>query len=339
MLRRYFGDYESFECLADKCPDTCCSGWLIQIDEDSLEWYKDLEKEKPSLMANKIDWSEGCFCNRENGDCAFLMESGLCELQKTMGEEALCYTCDMYPRHVEEFPEVREYSLSVSCPANALALVKKKEFYRLTETEDEQEDNPEDYEDFNELLFEHLLKCRRAIILILEMSDITFVEKSRLIIGTMCRIQDALDEGDWDAIDDILDDPMAGEDDLKARDYQRILGNLEALDETFAAWMQQALDSEELGEQICDDFTMALLCEYFIYTYFCGAAYNGYVYALAREAIFFAKLINLLMAARKRELKHELSDEERAWVVYKFSRELEHSDENLNALQEMMDEI
>ena len=29
--------YRKFRCTADKCPDTCCAGWQIVIDEETLE--------------------------------------------------------------------------------------------------------------------------------------------------------------------------------------------------------------------------------------------------------------------------------------------------------------
>lgn len=31
--------YDQFTCTAGDCPDTCCAGWQIVIDEDSLERY------------------------------------------------------------------------------------------------------------------------------------------------------------------------------------------------------------------------------------------------------------------------------------------------------------
>ncbi len=31
--------YDTFRCLGGRCPDTCCSGWRIEIDEDSLNRY------------------------------------------------------------------------------------------------------------------------------------------------------------------------------------------------------------------------------------------------------------------------------------------------------------
>ena len=34
--------YKEFKCIADKCPDTCCAGWKIMIDDKSLEKYRQL---------------------------------------------------------------------------------------------------------------------------------------------------------------------------------------------------------------------------------------------------------------------------------------------------------
>ena len=31
--------YPSFECIADKCEDTCCAGWQIVIDKETLKKY------------------------------------------------------------------------------------------------------------------------------------------------------------------------------------------------------------------------------------------------------------------------------------------------------------
>lgn len=32
--------YPKFSCIADKCKDSCCIGWEIDIDEDTYEFYK-----------------------------------------------------------------------------------------------------------------------------------------------------------------------------------------------------------------------------------------------------------------------------------------------------------
>lgn len=39
----------------------------------------------------------------------------------------LCDTCRNYPRHIEEFEDLREISLSLSCPEAASILLSQKE--------------------------------------------------------------------------------------------------------------------------------------------------------------------------------------------------------------------
>ena len=39
MYYRKTDDYDTFACIAGRCPDTCCAGWQILIDEESLERY------------------------------------------------------------------------------------------------------------------------------------------------------------------------------------------------------------------------------------------------------------------------------------------------------------
>ena len=43
MVFRVPSYYKNFRCIADKCPDNCCRGWEIDIDEDTLDYYKDLK--------------------------------------------------------------------------------------------------------------------------------------------------------------------------------------------------------------------------------------------------------------------------------------------------------
>ena len=63
----YWPDYcKSFRCKGSGCIHTCCAGWVIGIDEDSLERFK-----KDPEVADKI--SDGCFALREDGD--FTMNS------------------------------------------------------------------------------------------------------------------------------------------------------------------------------------------------------------------------------------------------------------------------
>ena len=63
--------YKKFQCTADKCPDTCCAGWQIVIDEETLEKYHKFEGPFGNRLANSIDWREGVFKQYEDKRCAF----------------------------------------------------------------------------------------------------------------------------------------------------------------------------------------------------------------------------------------------------------------------------
>lgn len=53
--------YDNFKCVAGACPDTCCAGWQIMIDEEALERYGEVEGEFGRRLVNSIDWQEGSF--------------------------------------------------------------------------------------------------------------------------------------------------------------------------------------------------------------------------------------------------------------------------------------
>lgn len=35
--------YDSFACIADRCQHTCCAGWEIDVDEDALAAYRQVQ--------------------------------------------------------------------------------------------------------------------------------------------------------------------------------------------------------------------------------------------------------------------------------------------------------
>ena len=137
--------YDKFVCTAGDCPDSCCAGWQIVIDEASLERYGNEKSEFGTRLRNSIDWDEECFY-QNNRRCAFLNEENLCDLYKALGPDSLCDTCRMYPRHTEEYEGLRELSLSLSCPEAARIILSCKEPVRFLEEEDDLED---DFEEFD----------------------------------------------------------------------------------------------------------------------------------------------------------------------------------------------
>ena len=155
--------YKEFRCTADKCPDTCCAGWQIVIDKQSLELYKKLRGKFRWRILRSVDWTKSVFRQDEKKRCAFLNEDNLCDLYTACGEKSLCKTCKQYPRHIEEFEGVREITLSISCPEVARILMERKTPVTFRSYEKEGE---EEYEDFDPFLFSILEDARKEMIAI-----------------------------------------------------------------------------------------------------------------------------------------------------------------------------
>lgn len=78
--------YRRFTCIAGECPDTCCAGWQIAIDQKSLKAYKKQKGMIGSRLHNEIDWKEEVF-RQYDGRCAFLNEENLCDLYLEGGQQ------------------------------------------------------------------------------------------------------------------------------------------------------------------------------------------------------------------------------------------------------------
>lgn len=161
MEYTYPSYYKKFTCTADSCPDTCCAGWGIAIDNRALKLYKQAEKELGTFgnrLHNSIDWNDKSFYQHDRR-CIFLNDQNLCDMVLEAGEEYLCKTCRRYPRHYEEFENLREVLLSLSCPevAKIIFECKDKVTYETVEQEREQ---IEEYNYFDFLLFTKLQDIR-----------------------------------------------------------------------------------------------------------------------------------------------------------------------------------
>lgn len=156
--------YKKFQCIAGECPDTCCAGWQIVIDDRTREKYRRAEGAFGNRLHNSIDWKDSCFQQYE-GRCAFLNDENLCDIYQEAGKEMLCRTCRNYPRHIEEFEGSREISLSLSCPEAARLILSCREPVQFLTAEKAGE---EEYEDFDFFLYTKLTDARDLMIRLLQ---------------------------------------------------------------------------------------------------------------------------------------------------------------------------
>ncbi|MBE5872900.1 MAG: hypothetical protein E7287_00680 [Lachnospiraceae bacterium] len=365
--------YDTFKCTADKCPDTCCAGWQIMIDEDSLERYESVEGEFGKRIKCSIDWSEGSFLQK-CGRCAMLNEKNLCDLVIACGEDSLCETCGRYPRHIEEFEGLREYSLSISCPVAAeIVLGCEEPLNLIEETDDEEDPLWEEFEDFDILLFTKLEDAREAIFKhICQDSKISLERRMHEILKLAEDMQVCVDEDrvfDMDAVigafskccysaeRDILSVGNEEKRFYRLKDSFSVFYSLERmrpewtqiLDETWETLYADGFEQyskkrtrflQEYGDggrmqKEWNIFKRNLLL-FFLYTYFCGAVYDDWIYSKVALSVFSVIFVQEFVMCRYILTDNNIDKYEWVKLAYRYAREVEHSDDNLNLLEEWL---
>ena len=105
----YWPDYyKDFKCRGTECLHTCCAGWEIGIDKDSVSRFM-----KDPDVAGKI--KDGGFVLREDGRCPFLRDDNLCEMIVKHGEDYLCEICREHPRFYNTVGDHIEAGIGLVC--------------------------------------------------------------------------------------------------------------------------------------------------------------------------------------------------------------------------------
>ncbi len=123
--------YHKFKCIADRCTHSCCVGWEIAIDEDTLELYNSLTGEMGEKIRKHINREERCFSPDKNDRCPFLKENGLCDIICNLGEDALCDICYLHPRFKNFYSSFTETGLGLACEEAARIVLSEKEKFTL----------------------------------------------------------------------------------------------------------------------------------------------------------------------------------------------------------------
>lgn len=361
--------YKEFQCIADKCEDTCCAGWQIVIDEKSLFKYKSMIKDgKMRLrLLSMIDWREKVFRQSKEKRCAFLNEDNLCDLYSNCGESSLCKTCKRYPRHIEEFEGVREITLSISCPEVARILLSKAEPVSFLSYEREGE---EEYEEFDPFFFSILEDSRVEMINILQERTLPLRQRVVTILAMAHDMQGRINRQEMFACMDVIE-KYCGE---KASEYINGYVGKEGNAKVFHEFARTLFEKQYQLELLKEEWDMLLheadillygngaeyykklhtdfaswmennseltvqleqLLVYFLFTYFPGAVYDGEVYAKVQMSVYLTWMIYELLMARWQKNGGTLTQEEIVDITYRFSREVEHSDENLKLVEKWM---
>lgn len=360
--------YSRFFCTASECPDTCCAGWQIMIDEKSLERYKHVPGPFKNRLHNSIDWKEACF-KQYDGRCAFLNEDNLCDIYSEAGPGMLCRTCRNYPRHIEEFEGLREISLSLSCIEAAGLILGCREPVRFLSKEKE---GKEEYPDFDFFLHTKLTDAREVIFRILQDRNVDIGVRMAMALSLSHDLQRRISRQELCLADSLferyLGDGAARAFEERSAGYRlsgaarypvmrKLFGILDHLEVLKADWpdyvkgLKEELygaGSEVYAERLNRFFPdsrrdteqwevwMEQLMVYFVFTYFCGAVYDGKPYAKMKAAVVSTLLIREMAQAvwQQKGETFELGD--LLEIAHRYSRELEHSDLNLNTVEDLL---
>lgn len=383
MIYTYPDYYKKFSCIADKCPDTCCGKWQIVIDDDSLERYQEYDGDYRPELHRKVNWKEGVFRHGRSGKCAFLRDDMLCDLYIHMGKESLCTTCREYPRHTEEFENVREVSLSLSCPEVARILMNITDKVTFVTEED---DEDEMFDDFDYFLYSNLEDIREAILNVIQDRSVDIRSRIERVIQIGASAQRHYDEGDlvmWDECEEQDKPKIHGEHEeymLLQKQAMFLIEDLELLyddwedvliesqellfgggDETFTenrrlfeAWWRSNCEvtgchlgqkSDTAESVVTEDnviegelrMTMDIFLEqiivYFISIYLLGAVYDDNISGKVNACVGHAVELYMLLMARWLRNGETLSADDLIELSYRYSREIEHSDENIEQVE------
>ena len=357
--------YKSFSCVAGACPDTCCAGWQIVIDDKSLKKYRHVKSAFRGRLHNDIDWKGHVF-RQYHRRCAFLNEENLCDIYSEAGKRMLCDTCRKYPRHIEEFEGLREYSLSLSCPEAARIILEKSD--KVTFQTAEVPSREENYNDFDYLLFTALMDTRDLLIEILQNRQIPMNLRMQKVLAIASDFQRCVDKNElfcWEEIRERHKVSGFGKDftlkvqkhinkevspeHLMKKFWETIVPKMEVLRPGWHEFLQETLTPlyarRSNYRQHYTDFSQAYpdwniqeeqLLVYWIYTYFCGAVYDGEIFSKVKMAVVCTLFIRDLDMGTYLRNGRVFCLEDQISICYRFSRELEHSDLNLNTMENML---
>ncbi len=174
--------YNGFSCLAGDCKHSCCIGWEVDIDADTLEYYNSVEGEFGKRLKDSISYNEetAYFAMDDCGRCPFLNEKGLCDIMLNLGFDKVSQICDDHPRFRNFYSDRTEIGLGMSCEAVAKLILSHTDKTHLICTEGDDELLWPEEEDF--------LAMREEIFAILQNRDVPL--KHRISqMAEYCRLE------------------------------------------------------------------------------------------------------------------------------------------------------
>ncbi len=333
--------YKKFVCIADKCPDTCCAGWEVVADSESLDKYKNLNtdfgKKIRSLLT--VDSDGDTVYKSVDGKCPFLLESGLCEMYIEIGHDNLCRTCRMFPRHITDFGSRTETGLSFSCPEAARLITESCDpiTFETLETEGNISPNSIDPD-----MYFTLLKARKLAIDILQNRKYSINRRLSDFLVFSAELDRLLKYENFEEAEELINNfTVSGERDgfrptSAKKAFKKYFSDFLLLEKLNPDWVGYSPDCIGISGEKTKNFLLSAsenqweyehFAVYLVFRYFMTAVFG---YDLLTKAKF--TVLSLILVRRIQAFSGASSKEERIETMQKYSKEVEHSAQNLDSL-------
>ena len=295
--------YKNFKCIAGDCPDSCCQGWEVDADSDSLEYYKTLDnsleiKKRIDSVLSKDEFDNTIFTLAPKKRCPFLNDENLCDMHIAIGGEHTPYTCRTFPRFIYDFGATREIGISFSCPVAS-------DMMYNTESFDFETDINSDLPTLNDIDAEKyflLYKGRAEAYKIAKDKNKSIRERLNDLLDLGVLLQEKLfpyDEGGDDiAFFDVFKNP-----------------------ELINPEWKEKVENFSL-KQVSDTQSNENILMYFLYKYLMQAVYDDDALSKIKMAVL-GVLINTYFG-------------EDSWTVHLWSKETEHSQYNMDRYKKLL---
>ena len=295
--------YKTFKCIAGDCPYSCCQGWEVDADSDSLEYYKTLDnsleiKKRIDSVLSKDEFDNTIFTLAPKKRCPFLNDKNLCDMHIAIGGEHTPYTCRTFPRFIYDFGGTREIGISFSCPVASDMMYNTESFDFETEVNS-------DLPTLNDIDAEKyflLYKGRAEAYKIAKDKNKSIRERLNDLLDLGVLLQEKLlpyDEGGDDiAFFDVFKNP-----------------------ELINPEWKEKVENFSL-KQVSDTQSNENILMYFLYKYLMQAVYDDDALSKIKMAVL-GVLINTYFG-------------EDSWTVHLWSKETEHSQYNMDRYKKLL---
>lgn len=316
--------YHKFKCIADRCTDSCCIGWEIDIDEKTLEKYNGKNCEFGEKIRSEIitaDDGSRCFALGENERCPFLNDKNLCEIIINCGEEYLCDICREHPRFYEWFPGVTECGLGLCCEEVCRLLLENEDGFSLIEESDGERISLDSEENTYQSDYYIVLSgIRDGFFRILFNKDLSFEDKLVKIL--------------------VKTEYFCGEK-CKVKDYGKSLEEYKKTEPIDEKWTQyinalsedlpDVLKAENEFNKTFNNMLYSKILAYIMYRHLIKAVFDE---SFKERVLFCIESVRFICLCDMKTFweKGELTLKDRIENLKNWSKQIEYSEENTNLL-------